>query len=344
MLRVTTSSVLKNYRLNLTKSRLNLESSQNTVLSQRNFNSYAEDPALASECFTLRRSYLRSDMQQDNCSAIISQYEVAWSAMEGVISDVSNEKSTSAYAAVMEGLSDPTGAGRYALGQNLLQIAESLTQSMNVKYGDSYVFAGADGLTAPFEWQDGELCYLGLSVDDEANQEALDQLAAASRYVDIGLGLQENANGELLPSTAFNAAMPGINYLGYGVDEEGDPKNVISLIHRMGTILSGCDNDGKFANEGDQEELTRLFDKFGTSSDNLSTKHVEMDTQASFLKQNLSQLEDSAYVINEQIIDLEQADLAEAITAFSWAQYCYNAALKVGNSVLSESLMDYMTV
>ena len=39
---------------------------------------------------------------------------------------------------------------------------------------------------------------------------------------------------------------------------------------------------------------------------------------------------------------MEDADPAEAISAFSWAQYCYNSALKVGNSILSESLMDYL--
>ena len=34
--------------------------------------------------------------------------------------------------------------------------------------------------------------------------------------------------------------------------------------------------------------------------------------------------------------------MADSITSFIWAQYCYNAALKVGNNVLSESLMDYL--
>ena len=34
--------------------------------------------------------------------------------------------------------------------------------------------------------------------------------------------------------------------------------------------------------------------------------------------------------------------MVDSITSFIWAQYCYNAALKVGNSVLSESLMDYL--
>ena len=47
--------------------------------------------------------------------------------------------------------------------------------------------------------------------------------------------------------------------------------------------------------------------------------------------------------LNEQILEIEQVDMADAITEFSWAQYCYNAALKVGNSILSQSLIDYMS-
>ena len=34
--------------------------------------------------------------------------------------------------------------------------------------------------------------------------------------------------------------------------------------------------------------------------------------------------------------------LAEAISGFSWDMYCYNAALKIGNQLLSQSLIDYM--
>lgn len=364
MLRITTSGVLKSYRLNLTQTQTNLTEAQNTVLTQRNFNSYAEDPATASECFTLRRSYLRNSAQQDVCSTVISQYDVAWSTLESVISDVNNEQATSAFASVMAGINGPTGSGRQALGANLLQIAESLTQAMNVKYGDSYVFSGAHGLTAPFSWSGDQLCYQGIPVDtpdctglsvgdalpdgSTVTQEQIDNwnklqsLSKETRYVDIGLGMQEDETGKLISSTAFNASMPGINYLGYGTDENGNPNNVISLIYRMGTILSNCQDDGSWANTTDQKEITALFEKFGDTASSLSKSHVQMDTQASFLKSNLEQLENSAYTINEQIVDLEEVDLAEAITSFSWAQYCYNAALKVGNSILSETLMDYM--
>ena len=74
----------------------------------------------------------------------------------------------------------------------------------------------------------------------------------------------------------------------------------------------------------------------------LKKYHVDMSTKADYLKNNQSVLENTAYTLNEQILAVEQCDLADAITSFSWAQYCYNAALKMGNSILSESLMDYV--
>ena len=74
----------------------------------------------------------------------------------------------------------------------------------------------------------------------------------------------------------------------------------------------------------------------------LTNKHTELDARASFLKSNQEQLQHNSYTLQEQIIDIEDVDPADAITSYSWAQYCYNAALKVGNSILSESLMDFL--
>ena len=47
-------------------------------------------------------------------------------------------------------------------------------------------------------------------------------------------------------------------------------------------------------------------------------------------------------VVPAQILSVEQIDMADAITEFSWQQYCYNAALKVGNQLLGQTLIDYM--
>ena len=313
---------------------------------------------------------------------------------------------------------------------------------MNGRYGDNFIFAGADGLKVPFTWgEDGTLCYRGvpvdaavpdvamsngapltlndqgqydpagtnyllagevktISVDDyeaavkagnaptvlrdttgagqlvdadgnistteryylvldtsetiskadyeqaEKDLAALDYLSKSeAKYADLGLGLQEDSEtGEVIGSSVFNVALQGINFLGYGVDEDGDPKNIVSIISRMGQILLNCDaTTGAFA-AGERDEFQRLADKFESSAALLQDKHIELDTQADFLKSNQTQLESMAYTLEQQFLGIEDVDPAEAISQLSWAKYCYNTALKVGNGILSQSLMDYINI
>lgn len=350
MIRATTSGVLKSYRSNLMGSFISLNKARNTVLTQRNFTSYAEDPAAAAQSFQLRRSYARVSSQTTINSSVVRKFETAWSALDSVEQAVdAGTSENSAWKSVLEGLNDTTGSGRAPLGQSLTQLADSIVQSMNAQYGDTFIFAGADGLDVPFTWEDNngtrQLCYRGIPVDSAAGSDTLKKLEYISgekHFVDIGLGLQEDENGKLIESSAFNDALQGINFLGYGVDDDGDPKNIASIIQRMGTILSNCDNSGNWANATDKADFERLAGKFEDASANLKEAYVSMDAQNEFLKNNEKQLETTADTLNSQLLSIEQCDLADAITSFSWAQYSYNAALKMGNSILSQSLMDYM--
>lgn len=352
MIRSTTNGVLKGYRYNLQRSTYTLNKSRDTVITQRNFNSFAEDPAAAAQSFQLRRSYLRTESQLNVGESVVRKYDVAWDTLQAVVDDVSNQASDSAYDAVIRAQSDTSGGGRNALGQSLCATAKSIIQTMNARYGDNFVFSGADGLTIPFTWETGAdgqttLSYRGVSVDakkDTDDLAALEYMVNQEvKYVDVGLGLEEDENGEVLSSSAANVALQGVNFLGYGVDEDGDPRNLASILNRMGTILLNCDSEsGAFKNGVEEEEFYRLAGKFDKASALLTDKHVELDGQAEFLQSNQQQLENTAYTLQEQFLGIEDADLADAITAYSWAQYCYNAALKVGNSILSESLMDYL--
>ena len=74
-----------------------------------------------------------------------------------------------------------------------------------------------------------------------------------------------------------------------------------------------------------------------------SGKYVDISAEASFLKQNQERLDLQVNYLNEQRSSIEDVDLADAITNFSWDYYCYSAALKVGTQLLSQSLIDYMS-
>ena len=396
MIRSTTNGTLKTYRYNLQRSSYTMNKARETVQTQRQFNSFAEDPAAAAKAFQLRRSLQRTDSQYNVGDSVKHKYEVAWRTLESVVQDVNNRKSDSAFAMILQGKSDTIGSGAVALGQSMRTLATGIVQSMNCRYGENFVFAGADGLNVPFEWQgegdDRKLCYRGIPVDtkeppvielkadgktpliydkdgvedskanppyyktkdgvipaadyDKQKKEwdALEYMAKGERKnADLGFGMQEDENGNIIGSSVANVGLQGITFLGYGVDKDGDPKNIVSIADRMGTLLRRCDSDsGDWASPEDKEEFSRLAKKFEDAASQLTDKHTEMDTQAAFIKSNQDQLKANTDTLQEQILGIEQVDLADAITSFSWAQYCYNMSIKVGNSILSQSLMDYM--
>lgn len=339
MIRSTTVGTLKAYRSSLNNSFTKLNSSRNTVLTQRNFNSYAEDPAAAAQSFQLRRSRMNVESQYDVADSVYRKYQSGWSSLETMVNTVDNETKNSIKQAALAALNDPTGDARRSLGKELDELADTLVQTMNSKYGENFIFAGADGQTVPFTWEDDKLCYRGLQVDDPANADKLKYLSGEAYYVDIGLGFKENEKDQLITSSGFNAALHGINFLGYGTDDEGDPKNLITLVKQMAQICKS--GEGQLSKD-DWNELDRLTGKLEDASSYLHTMHDDMDAATTKLKNNLGLLEDNFYTLQEQYSGLEDVDMAEAITSFVWAQYCYNAALKVGNSVLGQSLMDYM--
>lgn len=482
MIRATTSGVMLNYRRNLMNSFIGMSNAHNTVLTQRTFNSYAEDPASAAKAFKLRKSRMSVETQYTICDDTFHKYQTAFASlqsMDEVLDTKTSECMKTLAGTTLTALNDPTGDAREQLTKVLDQMSEMLVQNMNQKYGENFIFAGADGHNVPFEIKDNQLYYRGVSVDaavpnlkqdengdpiklsdnryvldsatlvekqdlqvpttsvygegdgtqyylkngatpvglipdgedetgytkveanggdvwyktsDLVNAENYDKLvdstikqadgtpdeitidgktyfvvdndkAAISEddyeaakteadklkylanekyFVDIGLGFQENENGQLIESSGFNAALVGINFFGYGLDEDGDPKNIYSIVQQLKDISARV-HDGENWTTSDYQEFYRLTRKLETASSNFKTEFTDMAAGTDKLENNLELLEDNYDNLVEQYGNIEDVDMVESITSFIWAQYCYNAALKVGNSVLSQSLMDYLS-
>lgn len=463
MIRATTIGVLKNYRYGLNNSFIKQNDARTTVLTHRNFNSFAEDPAAAARSFQLRRSRMVAQSQYSVCDTSYRRFQSAWSALDTVINDVDNANGKfdeTIKQSSLEALNDPTGDARTALAKVISETADALVQVMNNNYAGTFLFSGADGQTVPFTWgEGGELLYRGIPVDsavpetltagtdadgnpqkisvtldengnydptgtgtesylvagksalvdyvdpatdpnaqvpanalkdkdgnpvildengkpfpdkpaldaavaagkkcsyvtvdeggtiskedyetEEKNVEKLRYLSEDERlYMDIGLGNKEDENDKVISSSVFDSTLQGINFLGYGKDADGDPKNIVSIVKQMGDIMNKV-KDGQLSKE-DYDDLFRLTGKFEDAADKLKVAHDDMDARSSTLKNNLGLLEGNVYDLVEQYAGIEDVDDAEAISAFLWASYSYNAALRVGNSVLSQSLMDYM--
>ena len=340
MIRITTGGTLYNYKSQLMNSTNQLNNAYNTVLTGRRFNAYSEDPASATQAFRLRSSLATADKQATNNDTVIKKFSTAWDIIGDVYNDLTIEMGK---VPALEGSNDTNLSVLPELGKVLKSGAEAIVQDMNAKYGDNFIFGGAETLEVPFELRDGKLFYRNQEVD-AMNDDAYDAIDD-SLYVDIGLGFQEGANGELISSSAYDSALNGLDFLGYGTEDgtpDGTPNNIVSIMWRMGEIFEGYDIDTNTWNNGTREEAQELMKKLEDAADTLNEQHTKLDADTSYLYTNLDRLTTTKDNLNEQIVNVEDVDKAQAIMDLVWAQQAYNAALKIGTNIIPQSLLDYM--
>lgn len=345
--RITTNGLFRSYGGAMRRSQKRVYDRLDKVQTGRAFSSFAEDPASAAKAFRLRRDYWRTDDYLETSNYLISKFQVAYSAAGAIVDGDADHPSLDGLASSLAGLSDASAASRRALGNDITAKADSIIMSMNVRYNEEFVFARIDGMNPPFEWgEDGALLYRGIDVsapegsDDYARLEHMTQERA---YVDIGLGMEEDSNGNIVENSAFDSALCGLSFLGYGTDKDGDSRNLVVLMKELADIYSNADPaSGEYAETGDAERAQVLTEKLRAAINRVQEQHVAISSDSTYLETNKELLETTQAELAQQIDDLEQTDEALAITQFMWAQYSYQAALQAGGQLLSQSLLDYM--
>ena len=374
MMRITTNTTLYTYQKNLMKSSNQLYSAMNSVITGRNFDTYAADPAAATRAFQIHSSLNATNTQASNNNAVLKKFSTAWDVADDMIDKLVTDL---AQAPALKGLSDTNLSTLNTQGDVIFSGAESIIQSLNNTYNGSYIFAGADTQNPPFaietEGDKHYVTYRGIRLGDPnsayyekeyldengntvprdssdpskgnyTNQEMLEKWDSEHLYVDIGIGFELDRDDNVIPSTAFDSAISGADFIGgAGLGEVGDPNNIVSLMLRLSEVFKGYDQENKtWSDAGDKEDAERLMGKLTKAQSALSNQHVNLETKAEYLETNQSQLESSFDALNTELNSIERVDRVEAILTLSAAQTSYNAALQVGANVIPQSLMDYL--
>ena len=330
-MRITTQAIMMGYNRELTGALNRWNKAQNRVLTQRNFNTTAEDPAAANRAFKLRKQYRENAVNLEisqQTQALMDQ--VTSSAMQ-ISNIMANEINPDILEALNGTNSDESSRRTYA--ETLRGMQKSIVLAANTQVGGRFLFAGEDTHHVPFELTDSGLKYRGESVTN-GDMDTLDALSEETIYVDLGFGLKETETDQLIETSAFNTATPGINLLGYGKDANGLPNNVVDLLGQMADTLE--------SDNFDADEFSKMVKKFRDTLDTVTDFESNMGTKQQFIDGTVNRLKENNDTLNTRIIDLEQVDMAEAISSYTWQGYAYNAALKVGTDIVSQSLLDFM--
>ena len=119
--RITTNMSMNTYRYNLQNSTKKLSDARDKVLTQRNFTSYAEDPASATLAFRLRRDYYKTTNYLNNTKDTYSKFNTAWNNLTGVVENLSD---ATARVASIRGNNGTAGESRSALAVALRETAD----------------------------------------------------------------------------------------------------------------------------------------------------------------------------------------------------------------------------
>lgn len=341
-MRITTNAILRNYKSNLGTSLKNLDTARTQVMTQRKFNSTAEDPSNALRAAILERKYVKNEDYLN----IVKDVQSFQDSQEDAAMQIETLAKRLSKQYGLEALNGTNGSleTRETYADAWRGAQESLLLSLNASYEGKYVFAGSDGKTAPFQLStdaNGKqiLTYRGVDVnsDNPNDQAILKQLSEDTLFVDLGFGLNVDVTGTNVAidsSSAFNTSLPGINIAGFGKDDKGLTNNIVLLCGEIADVLD--------AEEMDYEKYRELLGKFDEGRNNVLEKVTVLGTQTEFLTTTKDRLETSKTSLSTQIDNVVNIDMAEAIMNFSWAQYAYNSALKVGNNILTPSFIDFM--
>ncbi len=355
-MRITTNAILRNYKSNLATSMSNLDVARTQVMTQRKFNSTMEDPSSALRAAVLNRKYARNE----DFLNLVKDIQSYQDAQEDAAMQINNISLNLSKHYGIEALNGTNGSieTRKTYSEAWRGAQESILLSLNASYEEKYVFAGSDGMNPPFRMTTdangkqvllyrnvdvttGNLYKADGTVDTNNAAQRLEELSKDSSFVDLGFGLTLNSKTSdassavnVDASSAFNISLPGINLVGFGEYTNADgtttPKNMLLLIGEIANTLKQPDFD--------YDKYKDLLGKFDERRSDVLKHVTTLGTNTEFLTTTADRLQTNEINLTQQIDNVVNVDMAEAIMNFSWAQYAYNSALKVGNNILTPSV------
>jgi flagellar hook-associated protein 3 len=167
---------------------------------------------------------------------------------------------------------------------------------------------------------------------------SLSDLANEKVYVDIGLGLKTDSDGNIVDQTAYNSALPGISFLGYGTNSDGVSNNAYNLLTKMANIL----NNSSYSGTALTTEMSPYMDAFTSTMSNFAVQQADVGSKMNFLTSTDTYLTDANTNLQTKDENVEYVDPSDAIMDYYMQQYSYEAALQTGNSIMQPTLLDFM--
>lgn len=340
-MRITYRMMTSKYATNLNSLSSDLDKLNTQVATGRKYARTSEDVSSAVRGYQIRRNLAKVEGYQDNirhAEDFLTNSESTLSQIEASLSEATTK--------ILQGMNATQSEGdRKIIASELRTIQAQMLQTMNTETSDMFLFGGTND-QKPFTLNAaGKLLYNGAeldSLDQPANADLLKSLKNDALYVDIGLGVSFDGDGQIEPKSVFNYSFPGISFMGYGTDTTTVPgedvsNNLYDLLGRIATEFEKEGNDYSF------DKADKLYGLFKGNSLKAYQTTTEIGAKSQYLEFMTGRYETQNYNLQERQTQVEGVDAAYTYIAFQSQKVAYQAALQMGQSVVQQSVFDYMS-
>lgn len=326
-MRITNTTIARNYTSNLNKNleRLNTSSSK---VGGRKYNTMAEDPSSAVRAMIVRRNLAKVESYIDNTKNVQATFTSAESSLMQI----------SGMTADIRGLYTSVDGGEgpedlKIIASQLERYRDEIVSLANSQFSDNYLFGGTNTKSPPFSFDDdNNLLYNGVKVADiNKNDPQYAYLFEDAAYIDLGLGMtmKDGIQSQgVVENSAFKTTLVGLDFLGAGKD------NIINVMQEMIDSIKGGDYNA--------EKSGALLTRFNAAAENVSVSLTNLGSDTQYLDFTLSRLEDQKFSLTERQDTLEFPDIYESVMDMEMSQYVYNAALQMGTRLFQPTLFDFL--
>lgn len=239
-MRITNSTLLRNYDRNLKRISTAKYASENKIYSGRQYTRASQSPLKAAKALTVRKQLWHTEQYKENLDVADKFYTEAETSLLQISESLANVRETIIYAC---NSTKDESIDLNILAEQLETKAKEMVSIFNTNSAERAIFGGESNSAEPFTIQYDEngravmALYHGVPVN--AMSDASGYPYSKDVYMDIGIGMVINENQEIDPQSVLKISFNGASVSGCGF--EGSNKNLSTL--NIKSLNQGVDAD-----------------------------------------------------------------------------------------------------
>lgn len=310
-MRVSNRMLSNNFISNLNSIMDKMMNQQAQISTNKRITKLSDDPIGTIQSMNARVELYRIDQyirNVDYASTWLTQSET--SVME------LNEVIKSAYeVSIRASNTNVSASAKLAMAEQIGQLRDHILSIGNSKSGDKYIFGGFNTASPPFEVDTtGTLLYNGLDISNSSDPAIIAESQQITRY-EVGFEMHSEIS------------IPGTELINMG------PDNIYAVLDGFYNALKA---------EAPAIELSQYVNKFMAAQSHTLNIIGKIGGVTNRLELVKNRHEEDWLNFTNLKSQIEDIDLAEAITNYKMTQSVYQAALQTAANIIQPTLADYL--